>query len=69
MEDANHDLIHQLSEKLDSQWRYDDYIKNAAEYGCEDCIELWQALKENEAEQIELLKQELIRHIEGDRFE
>lgn len=69
MKNCNHDLIQQLSECMDSLWRYDEYIKNAQEKGCGKCVELWQKMKELTKEQIKLLKQYLEECIKEGKFE
>lgn len=43
MKNFNHDLVHQLSELLDSIWRFDEYKKNAAD--CPECMQLWDEMK------------------------
>lgn len=60
MKNINHDLIHQLSETLDSIWRYQDYLKNAQ--GCEQCVKLWERMRAMDEEQAELLAKEIKRH-------
>ena len=66
MKDHNHDLIHQLSEDLDSLWRYSDYIK--ASKGCDNCIKLWKKCKAFDEEKVELIKHEIARHVSEKRF-
>ena len=69
MKNCNHDLIHQLSECMDSLWRYDEYIKNAREDSCGNCVELWEKMKELTKEQIKLLKKHLEDCIKEGKFE
>ena len=38
----NHDLIHDLSNRLDALWRYDQCIANAEKGGADDSKQLWQ---------------------------
>ena len=67
MKNHNHDLVHQLSETLDSIWRFDSYLKTAE--GCESCTALWQKLK-NDYQQLErLLVAEIKKHIDEGRFD
>jgi hypothetical protein len=52
--DHDHDLLHELSRRLDGLWRYDQYIANA-----KDKIELkqfWQDIKTQEEKNIDRLK-------------
>jgi len=50
----DHDLIHELSKRLDSIWRYDQYIANAE--GKEQVREFWQQVKEQDQRIVEQLK-------------
>lgn len=67
MKDWNHDLVHQLSEDLDSFWRYEDYMKNAQ--GCEHCQQMWHRLQKLDEEKIKLLRDEITRHVKENRFD
>lgn len=67
MTNNDHDLIHQLSEKLDSLWRYDEYIKNAKD--CKECKKLWEECRKKDMELIEAIKEEVKRHIKSGMFE
>lgn len=68
LKNHNHDLIHALSEKNDAVWRYDkEYLKNAE--GCERCVNLWRQLKDDDDRHIEILKEEIKKHIEEERFD
>jgi hypothetical protein len=53
--DHDHDLIHELSRKLDALWRYDQYIANAE--GCPDIQALWQDFKRQCQADVRRLKQ------------
>ncbi|MBI2633923.1 MAG: hypothetical protein HYW80_01275 [Parcubacteria group bacterium] len=67
MKNHNHDLVHQLSETLDSIWRFDTYLK--ASEGCGSCSALWQKMK-NDYQAFEgLLVAEIKKHIEEGRFD
>ncbi len=55
-----HDLVHDLSSRLDALWRYDQYIANAEQGGVADSKQFWQELKTQETKNIDRLK-ELIR--------
>lgn len=67
MQNHNHDLVHQLSELLDSIWRFDEYKKNAA--GCADCEKLWDEMKAAYKGWEKRLVDEIRRHIKEERFE
>ena len=61
MKNYNHDLIHQLSEMLDSAWRFKEYAKNA-KGNCADCHKMWQDIKKGCEDKIEKIKRELVLH-------
>ena len=54
-EDHDHDLIHELSERLDSLWRYDQYIANAD--GHPDLQKFWRDIKQQEQGNVNRIKQ------------
>ena len=53
----NHDLIHDLSNRLDALWRYDQCIANAEKGGADDSKQLWQDLKAQETKNVARLKE------------
>jgi hypothetical protein len=53
-ENHDHDLIQDLSKRLDALWRYDQYIANAE--GKPKLQECWRALKKQEQENVKKLK-------------
>ena len=67
LKNHNHDLVHQLSETSDSIWRMEDYLKNAE--GCEYCKSAWNKMKEDFENHVGLLKEEIIRHVNENRFD
>ncbi|MEE9193417.1 MAG: hypothetical protein V3U21_02670, partial [Thermodesulfobacteriota bacterium] len=50
----DHDMIHELSQRVDSLWRYDQYIANAAVN--KSLENLWAKLKKQERVNITALK-------------
>lgn len=52
--DHDHDLVHELSKKLDSLWRYDQYIANAE--GKSDLQALWRDFKSQCQKDVDRLK-------------
>lgn len=62
----DHDLIHELSRRLDGVWRYDQYIANAAEQA--DLQKFWRDVKVQEQKNIEQLKKLLAEHVRKDCF-
>jgi hypothetical protein len=61
VEDHDHDMIHDLSRRLDALWRYDQYIANAEGY--EIVQAFWKKVKQQEKENIAELKSLLSEHI------
>ena len=62
MPDLHHNLIQQLSELMDSVWRYEQFYTKDAE-GCESCKALWRRLMERHSEDIKALKDEIANHV------
>ena len=61
VKDHDHDMVHDLSRRLDALWRYDQYIANAEGY--ESVQAFWKKVKEQEKENIVELKKLLSEHI------
>jgi hypothetical protein len=66
MEDHDHDLVHDLSRRLDCLWRYDQYIANAV--GQPELLEFWRAAKSQERTNIDQLKTLLVRRVQSNCF-
>ena len=66
VKDHDHDMIHDLSRRLDALWRYDQYITNAE--GFESIQAFWRKVKEQEKENIVELKKLLSEHIRLECF-
>jgi hypothetical protein len=66
MEDHDHDLIQDLSKRLDALWRYDQYIANAK--GHSELQELWRDLKSHDLENVKRLKQCIVHEIDQGDF-
>jgi hypothetical protein len=65
-EDHDHDLIHELSKRLDALWRYDQYIANAE--GKPAVQDFWRELKQQHQESIGRLKQLIADEIRNGCF-
>lgn len=66
IEDHDHDLVHELSRRLDCLWRYDQYIANSGSR-----IELkdfWQGVKSQEQRNIDQIKQLIRQHVQSNCF-
>lgn len=59
--DHDHDMVHELSRRLDALWRYDQYISNAKDYG--QIKKFWKKMKAQEVQSINELKELLKKHI------
>jgi hypothetical protein len=64
--DHDHDLIHDLSKRLDALWRYDQYIANA-EDKCQ-LQDLWRDLKRQEIDNIKRVKQMIAQEVRQNCF-
>jgi hypothetical protein len=64
--DHDHDLIHELSKRLDALWRYDQYIANAD--GKPALQALWRDLKSQETANIKRFKQMIAEEIKQNCF-
>jgi hypothetical protein len=62
----DHDMIHELSKRLDALWRFDQYIANAD--GQPDLQRFWRELKEQEQGNVQRLKGFVKEHCAKDCF-
>lgn len=62
----DHDMIHELSKRLDALWRYDQYIANAE--GKSDLQRFWQDLKQQEQRNVQRLKELVSDHCRSGCF-
>jgi hypothetical protein len=53
--DHDHDLVHELSRRLDSLWRYDQYMANAQ--WRDELRQFWADAKSSEKQAIQRLKE------------
>lgn len=58
--DHDHDMIHELSKRLDALWRYDQYIANAEDDS--DLQNFWRELKRQEKLNVSRLKEMIAEH-------
>jgi hypothetical protein len=64
--DHDHDMIHDLSKRLDAVWRYDQYIENAQKFP--ELQRFWEESKQMELQTIERLKELIREHVRKDNF-
>ena len=62
----DHDMIHELSKRIDAVWRYDQYIANAASDA--ELKEFWTNLKAQEQENVRRLKELVAGHVKKNCF-
>jgi hypothetical protein len=65
-DDHGHDMIDELSKRLDAWWRYDPKAANAEKDSHSQ--EFWRGLKTREQENLKRLKEFIRRHIENNCF-
>lgn len=65
-EDHDHDLIHELSRRLDCLWRYDQYISNAN--GRDDLVAFWRSAKAQDQKNIDQIKTLIKQHVQRNCF-
>jgi len=64
--DHDHDLVHELSRRLDAIWRYDQYIANA-EWRA-DLRQFWSDAKALECQAIQRLKELISQEVRNGCF-
>ncbi len=64
--DHDHDLIHELSRRLDSLWRYDQYIANAE--WRDELRQFWMDAKALEQQAIQRLKELIKQEVRNECF-
>ena len=64
--DHDHDMIHDLSKRLDAVWRYDQYIENANQFP--ELQRFWEESKQSEMQTIERLKELIREHVHKNNF-
>ena len=63
----DHDMIHELSKRIDAVWRFDQYIANA-EGKDDELVQFWSDLKAQEERNVDQLKKLVARHVEKNCF-
>ena len=64
--DHDHDLIHDLSKRLDALWRYDQYIANAK--NDQELSGFWNDVKRQDEENVRRLKELVKSHVKKNCF-
>ena len=62
----DHDLVHELSRRLDALWRYDQYSANAE--GHDKAQQFWNDVKSQEQENIKRLRGLIAEEVRNDCF-
>lgn len=60
--DHDHDMVHDLSKRLDALWRFDQYIANAKERP--ELQKFWKDMKGQEIENVKRLKKLLKEEVD-----
>jgi hypothetical protein len=68
MKNHNYNLITELSEQLRGLWRFEQYIKDAQESGCQECARIWQELRDGKMNLVERLRKEVENHVRAGGF-
>jgi hypothetical protein len=66
IENHDHDLVHDLSRRLDCLWRYDQYIANCG--GRPELQEFWRGVKSQDQKNIDQLKMLIKQHVQSNCF-
>lgn len=70
LKNMNYDLTEELAERSKSIWRYDQYLKDVQQESTNcNCQHLWQQLKQQDEQSLEMLKNEIKNHVETNMFE
>jgi len=64
--DHDHDLVHELSKRIDALWRYDQYIANAE--WRDEIRGFWEDVKAQEQRNVERLKQLIAQEVNNHCF-
>jgi hypothetical protein len=57
-----HDLVHELSDRIDAIWRYDQYVQNAE--GRQEIQDCWRQIKQHDEQVVTKLKDLLARELQ-----
>jgi len=70
MKNANYNLVKMLLSKLDDTWRVEKYYAtDAAELSCRGCQAVLDKILADDQKHVEMLREELARHIKEKKFE
>jgi len=61
LKNINYNLMETITIISKSLYRYDTYIKDAAE--CESCLEIWGKFKEQREKELKMMLKELNAHV------
>ena len=64
--DHDHDMVHDLSKRLDALWRYDQYIANAK--NDQELSAFWNDVKRQDEENVRRLKELVKSHVKKNCF-
>jgi protoheme ferro-lyase len=64
--DHDHDLVHELSKRLDAVWRFDQYIANAEDKP--EIRDFWRQMKQEEVKTVDRLKALIAAEVKANCF-
>ncbi len=64
----SYNIVSELSEKSKALQLYDTYVQDAQEAGSEECVQLFQQLKQQDEQAVEQLKQHVQMLAQQGRF-
>jgi len=70
MKNANYNLVKLLLNKLDDTWRVEKhYEADAHVHGCKDCQKILKKILADDKQHVEMLREELAKHIKKEKFD
>ena len=69
LEDSTYDIIHQLERKADFLYSaVANYVRDAEKDGKPELVKLWNKIKEDEQNHLQMLKEELVKEVKEEKF-
>ena len=68
MENINYDLVKLLHNALDDHWRLKKHYLNDASGACRRCAQIFKKMMTNHEEMVEMLKEEMSKHVQEKAF-
>lgn len=68
MSNCCHNILHLLNVKVDSLWRYEQYLKDAKKENHARCVQIIQQLMKEDAKDVAMLREELEKKIKAGKL-